>query len=131
MTHSAIIQIQAHGICSHHYVNLLHQNTIGSSRTENGNPNENAWAERVKGIIKTECNFHSSQVGFEQTYNQVKKCIKAYNERRPHASCDYLTPNQTHRQSGNFKKRTITKNVTLISKSIVSSALRITVVSLE
>jgi putative transposase len=105
MTHSAIIQIQAHGICSHQCLNLLLQNTIGSSRTENGNPNENARAERVNGIIKTECNLHSSQLGFEQTYNQIKKCIKAYNETSPHSSCDYLTPNQTHRQSGNFKKR--------------------------
>jgi putative transposase len=80
--------------CSHQYVNLLHKNTIGISMTENGDPYENALAERVNGIIKTEFNLHSSQLGFEQSYNQIKRSIKVYNEIRPHSSCDYLTPNQ-------------------------------------
>jgi len=91
--------------CSHHYVNLLHQNHIGISMTENGDPYENALAERVNGIIKTEFNLHSSQLGFEQTYNQISKSIKAYNEMRPHASCDYLTPEQAHLQSEQLAKR--------------------------
>lgn len=91
--------------CSHQYVNLLHQNTIGISMTENGDPYENALAERVNGIIKTEFNLHSSQLGFEQTYKQIEKSIEAYNQIRPHASCDYLTPNQAHLQSENLKKR--------------------------
>lgn len=91
--------------CSHQYVNLLHQNNIGISMTENGDPYENALAERVNGIIKTEFNLHSSQLGFEQTYNQIKKSIKAYNEIRPHASCDYLTPEQAHLQSEYLAKR--------------------------
>lgn len=91
--------------CSHQYVNLLHQNTIGISMTENGDPYENALAERVNGIIKTEFNLHSSQLGFEQTYKQIERSIKAYNQIRPHASCDYLTPNQAHLQSENLKKR--------------------------
>ena len=91
--------------CSHQYVNLLHQNNIGISMTENGDPYENALAERVNGIIKTEFNLHSSQLGFEQTYKQIKKSIKAYNEMRPHASCDYLTPEQAHLQSAQLTKR--------------------------
>lgn len=91
--------------CSHPYVNLLHRNNIGISMTENGDPYENALAERVNGIIKTEFNLHSSQLGFEQTYNQIKKSIKAYNEIRPHASCDYLTPEQAHLQSEYLAKR--------------------------
>jgi transposase InsO family protein len=91
--------------CSHQYVSLLYQNNIGISMTENGDPYENALAERVNGIIKTEFNLHSSQLGFEQTYNQIKKSIKAYNEMRPHASCDYLTPEQAHLQSEQLAKR--------------------------
>lgn len=91
--------------CSHHYVNLLNQNHIGISMTENGDPYENALAERVNGIIKTEFNLHSSQLGFEQTYNQIRKSVKAYNEIRPHASCDYLTPEQAHLQSEYLAKR--------------------------
>jgi hypothetical protein len=60
--------------------------------TENGDPYENALAERVNGIIKTEFNLHSGQLGFEQTYNQIKRSIKVYNEIRPYSSCDCLTP---------------------------------------
>ncbi len=74
MYHEPIIHHSDRGsqYCSHQYVNLLNQNTIGISMTENGDPYENALAERVNGIIKTEFNLHSSQLSFEQTYNQIK-----------------------------------------------------------
>jgi putative transposase len=36
------------------YVKLLESNNIGISMTENGDPLENAIAERVNGIIKEE-----------------------------------------------------------------------------
>jgi putative transposase len=91
--------------CSHNYVDLLLKNDIRISMTENGDPYENAVAERVNGIIKTEFNLHSSSLGFEQTGNQISKSIKSYNELRPHASCDYLTPNQAHLQSKELSKR--------------------------
>ncbi|WP_163396079.1 integrase core domain-containing protein [Flavobacterium limi] len=107
MYHEPIIHHSDRGsqYCSHQYVNLLHQNAIRISMSKNGDPYKNALAERVNGIIKTEFNLHSSQLGFEQTYNQIKKSIKVYNEIRPHSSCDYLIPNQAHLQSGNLKKR--------------------------
>jgi transposase InsO family protein len=91
--------------CSHNYVDVLLKNNIAISMTENGDPYENALAERVNGIIKTEFNLYSSSLGFEQTTNQINKSIKAYNELRPHASCDYLTPEQTHLQSEKLNKR--------------------------
>lgn len=91
--------------CSHNYVDLLLKNNMAISMTENGDPYENALAERINGIIKTEFNLYSSSLGFEQTKQQIEKNIKAYNELRPHASCDYLTPNQTHLQSEKLNKR--------------------------
>lgn len=91
--------------CSHNYVDLLLKNNIAISMTENGDPYENALAERVNGIIKTEFNLYSSSLGFEQTGYQINKSIKSYNELRPHASCDYLTPNQAHVQSEKLNKR--------------------------
>ncbi len=91
--------------CSHNYVDLLLNNNIAISMTENGDPYENALAERVNGIIKTEFNLYSSSLGFEQTGYQISKSIMSYNELRPHASCDYLTPNQTHLQSEILNKR--------------------------
>jgi transposase InsO family protein len=91
--------------CSHNYVDVLLKNNIAISMTENGDPYENALAERVNGIIKTEFNLYSSPLGFEQTTNQINKSIKAYNELRPHASCDYLTPEQAHIKSEKLNKR--------------------------
>ncbi len=35
--------------------------------TNNGDPYENAIAERLNGIIKSEFNLYSSQFGFEET----------------------------------------------------------------
>ena len=91
--------------CSHNDVDLLLKNNIAISMTENGDPYENALAERMNGIIKTEFNLYSSLLGFEQTRNKISKSIKSYNELRPHASCDYLTPNQAHLQSDILNKR--------------------------
>ncbi|WP_396152311.1 IS3 family transposase [Flavobacterium sp.] len=91
--------------CSHNYIDLLLKNKIGISMTENGDPYENALAERINGIIKTEFNLYSSTLGFDQTGYQVSKSIKSYNELRPHASCDYLTPNQAHLKSDKLNKR--------------------------
>jgi transposase InsO family protein len=91
--------------CSHNYIDLLLKNNIAISMTENGDPYENALAERVNGIIKTEFNLYSSSLGFDQTEHQVSKSIKSYNELRPHASCDYLTPNRAHLQAEKLNKR--------------------------
>lgn len=91
--------------CSHNYIDVLLKNNIAISMTENGDPYENALAERVNGIIKTEFNLYSSSLGFEQTELKISKSIKSYNDLRPHASCDYLTPNQAHLQSEQLNKR--------------------------
>lgn len=91
--------------CSQQYVKLLLENKIAISMTENGDPYENALAERINGIIKTEFNLHNTQLGFEQTSKLIEKSINAYNSLRPHASCDYMTPDETHLHSGQLKKR--------------------------
>lgn len=91
--------------CSYNYVDLLLKNNMAISMTENGDPYENALAERVNGIIKIEFNLYSSSLGFDQTAYKISKSIKSYNGLRPHASCDYLTPDQAHLQSGKLAKR--------------------------
>lgn len=73
--------------------------------TNNGDPYENAIAERLNGIIKSEFNLYSSQFGFEETAALIEKTITAYNQLRPHSSCNYLTPDEAHQQSGALKKR--------------------------
>jgi putative transposase len=91
--------------CSQQYVKLLLENKIAISMTENGDPYENALAERMNGILKSEFNLYNTQMGFEQTRNLISKTINAYNKLRPHASCDYMTPEEAHLKSGNMKKR--------------------------
>ena len=91
--------------CSQQYVDLLLKNKTAISMTENGDPYENAVAERVNGIIKTEFNLHSSVLGFEKTLKYISKSIDNYNSLRPHASCDYLTPDQAHLETTKLKKR--------------------------
>lgn len=91
--------------CCKEYVELLASNKIAVSMTNNGDPYENAVAERVNGIIKSEFSLYSSQFGFEQTCSMVEESINAYNSLRPHSSCDYLTPDQAHQKSGTLKKR--------------------------
>jgi len=91
--------------CSKKYVGILIKNNTAISMTENGDPYENAIAERANGILKTEFNLHTSTLGFEKTYEYIIKSIHNYNSIRPHASCDYLTPNQAHLENTELKKR--------------------------
>ena len=91
--------------CSQEYISILIENNIAISMTENGDPYENAVAERINGIIKTEFNLHTSQLGFEQTAIKVAESVKVYNQVRPHSSCDFLTPEQAHQNNQQLKKR--------------------------
>jgi putative transposase len=91
--------------CCKQYVDVLTEAGIAISMTENGDPYENALAERVNGIIKGEFNLYTSPLTFEQTAQKVLESISAYNEIRPHGSCDNLTPNQAHRTLTPMKKR--------------------------
>lgn len=91
--------------CCKQYVDVLARAAIAISMTENGDPYENALAERVNGIIKGEFNLYSSQLNFEQTQQRVMESITAYNEIRPHGSCNNLTPHQAHQTLTPMKKR--------------------------
>jgi transposase InsO family protein len=91
--------------CSKDYVDLLLYHGIQISMTQSGDPYENALAERMNGIIKGEFNLYSSTLSFEQTRQKIDCSIKAYNELRPHGSCDYLTPTQAHDQQNILTRR--------------------------
>ena len=90
--------------CSGLYTELLQQNQVMISMTENGDPYENALAERMNGIIKNEFNLHESRLGFESTCQLIAASIEAYNQLRPHSSCNLLTPQQAHQQKGILPK---------------------------
>ena len=91
--------------CSKEYVQLLTDHKIAISMTENGDPYENALAERLNGILKTEFNLYATLSSFEEAQRTVAKSINSYNNLRPHDSCDRLTPQQAHLINGKLKKR--------------------------
>jgi putative transposase len=89
--------------CSHNYVDLLQANHIKISMTENGDPLENAIAERVNGILKEEL-LQQQYPDFKTAQLSVAKAITIYNSLRPHSSCEMLTPQKAHLQTGRLKK---------------------------
>ena len=64
--------------------------------TENGDPLENAIAERVNGIIKEEYLNHYQTGNLPEAKKQLQKTISLYNNDRPHMSISNLTPNKLH-----------------------------------
>jgi putative transposase len=82
--------------CSSEYVKLLQDYGIPISMTENGDPLENAIAERINGIIKEEylnCYQVNNLSEAEELLNQV---VQLYNEERPHMSIGNIVPSQIH-----------------------------------
>ena len=82
--------------CSGKYVKLLQDNGIKISMTENGDPLENAIAERVNGIIKEEYLSHYQTGNLPEAKIQLQKAISLYNNDRPHMSISNITPNTLH-----------------------------------
>ena len=94
--------------CCDLYVKLLQENKIGISMTENGDPLENAIAERINGILKGEYLKHYQINNMTQAKEQLAIAVKLYNEQRPHFSIGLLTPEIVH--SKNIKTEKLWKN---------------------
>ena len=82
--------------CSKQYTNLLKANGIAISTTQDGSPYDNAIAERVNGILKQEFLRDKKYNTIEAIEKDIDKFIKIYNERRPHTSLNYKTPNDVY-----------------------------------
>ena len=91
--------------CCSDYVKILNKNQVQISMTENGDPRENAIAERVNGILKTEWLNQMKLVSLEQAISELKRIISIYNCNRPHASLDMKTPESAHRLTGILNRR--------------------------
>jgi len=82
--------------CEKNYVKLLQSNGIRISMTQTGDPRENAIAERVNGIIKTEYLFDCKNINFQELKKQLSKAVQNYNTTRPHLSIGNHYPNFVH-----------------------------------
>jgi transposase InsO family protein len=105
--------------CCGNYVELLQKSGIAISMTEKGDPYENAVAERVNGILKAEFNLSREFTNRQEALEATDKSVKAYNQLRPHMSCNYLTPVEAHQMTGKLNKKWKSKtNLTLQIQSV-------------
>lgn len=82
--------------CSKDYVKLLRDYQLQISMAENGDPLENAIAERVNGIIKEEYLYDYQVDNIGEAQELLSQVVVLYNTDRPHMSIGNLTPNQVH-----------------------------------
>jgi putative transposase len=90
--------------CSRAYTKLLKKNSIAISMTQDGNPRDNAIAERVNGILKQEL-LHKAYQSVGELQSAVKVAVEIYNQLRPHTSIEMMTPEQAHLKTGNLERK--------------------------
>jgi transposase InsO family protein len=91
--------------CCQDYVTLLQVSEIGISMSEKGDPYENPVAERVNGILKGDFELDKGFSSRVDALTAIDRSIRAYNELRPHLSCNMFTPNQAHEMVGPLIKK--------------------------
>ena len=83
--------------CSNIYTEKLKSLGIKISMSEQANPYENAVAERINGILKQEFMLDKTFPDIMTARKAVKEAIRIYNEKRPHMSLGYKTPEQVYK----------------------------------
>ena len=93
--------------CCDQYIAALRNKKLLVSMTENGDPLENAVAERVNKTIKEEFTDEKelSFKHFDIARKEIKTFINFYNTQRPHRSINWLTPDQAHLLKGELKRQ--------------------------
>jgi putative transposase len=85
--------------CCSDYITLLRDYYIAISMTQNGDPYENAIAERINGILKSEFGLYATFKSLYEAKVAVEFAVKNYNQLRPHMSLQLQTPNAVHQLS--------------------------------
>jgi len=78
--------------CSQDYVRRLQGYGILISMTDKGDPYENAIAERVNGILKTEWLYNLKLTSEHMAKKTIDRIVYLYNNVRPHESIGNMTP---------------------------------------
>jgi hypothetical protein len=100
--------------------------------TENGDPYENAIAERVNGILKTEWLYDMDLHGYTDALAAVTQVIKIYNTERLHSSIEMLTPDQAHNLNGKLRrlwksyKRSTNNDPQIITEQTINNTVQLT-----
>lgn len=82
--------------CSALYQSLHERHGVRCSMTDGYDCYQNALAERVNGIFKTELLLRTPE-NLEQARRMVEEAVRIYNTERPHTALKYKTPDAVHR----------------------------------
>jgi transposase InsO family protein len=82
--------------CCHAYVHRLRERGLGISMTEKNHCAENALAERMNGILKSEYGLGAEFKSKETARRAVDQAVRLYNTRRPHSALGYRVPEEAH-----------------------------------
>ena len=91
--------------CCEEYVKILTKNHFQISMTQNGDPRENAMAERVNGILKDEWLNGMVFNTIEEARVAIDRIIRIYNQVRPHSSLEWKTPCFAHSSECVLKRK--------------------------
>jgi len=84
--------------CSKEYTELAISNGLTLSMTQNGDPYENALAERMNRTLKEEFGLGGTLPDKQIVIPLTKEAINLYNSRRPHLALNMKTPIQVHKK---------------------------------
>ena len=85
--------------CSNSYVKILTDKRCKISMTEESHVYENALAERVNGILKSEFELKRNLQSFKVAKELVTQAVNLYNRRRRHTNLNYQIPEHVHQLS--------------------------------
>lgn len=86
------------------YIGMLQRNHMRISMTENGDPKENAMAERINSTIKDELLKGLRFKSLNEVRDAIEVAVHFYNTQRPHMSIDMMTPEQAALCNGSIRK---------------------------
>lgn len=92
--------------CSNGYVELSAGANVLISMTENGDPYENALAERMNRTIKEEFGLGGQLATKKHAYKLVQEAVTIYNNYRPHIALKMKTPQTVHLQKSRSPEAT-------------------------
>lgn len=109
--------------CCDDYVAELKHSGIAISMTEQGDPYENAMAERLNGVLKQTFGLGEVFASRDIALKRTDTAIKSYNRARPHTGVANLTPEQAHESSGSIprvwkEKRRSVKQLPSVTETI-------------
>ena len=100
LTHQRLVHHSDRGLqyCSGHYQRIHRRHKITCSMTDGYDCYQNALAERINGILKTEFLLRRP-ADLQEAARMVRESVAIYNRVRPHTSLKMKTPDEVHRAS--------------------------------